>query len=948
MSSFLYRLGRRCFRYRKTVLASWVLVLAIVGAVAGLFSKGFDNTFTLPGSPSQEALDDLNRTFPEVGGGSAQIIVVTAEGDVIDSPSYRDPVEDALEEIEDLAHVEIASNPYGDEAGTTSLSDDDRAAIISVQYDLGTQELPASASEELEAAAAALQEQLPPGAQASPGGELFQMDEVHVSIVEAIGVVVALIVLLFTLGSLRAAGMPLLTALLGVGVSIALITAATLFFTINPTTIMLALMLGLAVGIDYALFIISRHRDQLAAGMDAEESAAQSTATAGSAVVFAGLTVMIALAGLSVAGIPFLSAMGVASAAAVLIAVLIGLTLLPALLGFGGEKLRPRKVREALAAGQPAPEPRPTAASRFFRGWVRAATKIPALTIVVIVVGLGLFAIPAQRLELALPSNATAEEGTPPRVTYDLIDEHFGPGYNGPLIVKADIISSTDPLGDMDDIADELRDLPGVADVPMATPNMNADTGIAQVIPETAPDSPETADLVRTIQDMSAHFEDEYGISTAVTGFTAIGIDVSDRLAGALLPFGAIVVGLSLLLLAMVFRSIWVPLKATLGYLLSVITAFGVVVLVFEDGHGAAALGIDVLGPVISFLPIILMGVLFGLAMDYEVFLVSRMREDYVHGGDARHAIETGFVSSARVVTAAAIIMFSVFGAFVPAGEPVVKAIALGLAVGVFVDAFIVRMTLVPAVMALLGRYAWWLPPWLDRLLPTFDVEGEALARQLALKDWPAPDAPWLVYGEDLGLRLDRGAGYGRGFSSVSLAAAPGEALIVTGSGRRAVLLALSGRLPLDEGRLKVDGYVLPEQAGQLRRVLPHSSLQDLPGTEGRPGLPAAGANELNGLARKIRAGSGPRVTLLDEADTVTGTATRDAAADLAAAALSGGSRTGEDVAPGCLVLGARTPAAASALLPPGTPTRIVDTDEPAARTSGHSDPAAAMEGARR
>ena len=476
----------------------------------------------------------------------------------------------------------------------------------------------------------------------------------------------------------------------------------------------------------------------------------------------------------------------------------IALTLLPAMLGFAGEKLRPkpRKVRPPKPdADRPAkPRKERTPVPRL---WVRGVTKWPVLTILLVVVALGALAYPAKDLRIALPNNGTAAEGTPARVTYDLIDEHFGVGYNGPLIISATIVGSDDPLGVMDGIADELRELPGVASVPLSTPNENAEVGIVQVIPTGAPDSEETKDLVLRIRAMHDHFLQKYDVPVYVTGFTAVAIDVSDRLGQALLPFGILVVGLSLVLLTMVFRSIAVPIKATVGYLLSVLAAFGATALVFEHGWFSGPLNVHQTGPVISFLPILLMGILFGLAMDYEVFLVSRMREEYVHAVakagskdlvDPQQTIEDGFNASARVVVAAGIIMFAVFAAFVPEGEGPIKTISFGLAVGVFVDAFIVRMTLVPAVMKLLGHKAWWLPAWIDKRLPTFDVEGEGLAHQLSLRDWPTADDDHLVYAE--GLRVPGNEG------DLGMALRPGEIVVVDGR----VQLG-QDRLPADAGR---------------------------------------------------------------------------------------------------------------------------------------------------
>ena len=821
MSSMLYALGVRATRSRVLVLVVWLAILALLGIGAGLFSKGANAPITIPGTESQAAIDTLGRTFPEVSGTSATIIVVAAEGARADEDPYRGEMLDAIDDLERLDSVTAVSSPFS-ELAATGLSDDGRAALLTIQLKSSVSDVPAATAEGIEQVAERLQTELPAGTQTSYGGDAFSTSIPGFTATEALGVVIAFIVLIFTLGSLLAAGMPLLIALLGVGISVAGIYLTTAFLDMTSTTPMLALMLGLAVGIDYTLFIVSRHQEQLRDGVEMRESIARATATSGSAVVFAGLTVIIALLGLSVAGIPFLTALGVAAAAGVGIAVLIAITLTPAVLAMAGARILPRKQRQALqtvaesveasgvSTGSGA-DPRSSKADRFFGGWVRAVTAKPIVTILVVLVALGAASLPALSLRLALPGAETLEPDDPARVTYELTGEHFGEGANGPLLLTGSIISSTDPLGLMDDLADEVRALPGVADVPLATPNQGADTGIIQVLPEEGPQAESTAALVAELRSHHDEWLEEYGVSLAVTGFTAVGIDVSQLLFEALLPFGVLVVGLSLILLAMVFRSVWVPLKATFGYLLSVGAAFGAVVMVFQWGWFAGPLNVHHTGPVLSFMPIILMGVLFGLAMDYEVFLVSRIREEVVHGSDSRSAVRRGFIGSGRVVTAAAIIMFAVFAAFVPEGDPSIKVIALGLAVGVFVDAFIVRMTLVPAVLQLLGDRAWRMPRWLDRLLPVFDVEGEGLARELEHAEWPA-DMPGARIAAS-GLVLPGG---GR---VPELRVAPGEVLLLEpGDPRSAALAAvLSGRGAVKAGTLKVTGLLLPERASSLR-----------------------------------------------------------------------------------------------------------------------------------
>ncbi|MBC9943439.1 MMPL family transporter [Leucobacter sp. cx-328] len=812
MSTALYALGRWASRYKALVLAIWIALLLLLGAGAAVFGKGANGPIAIPGTESQDAITSLSHTFPEVSGTSATIIVVAPEGTSVEDAPYRDAIVDATTELEALRDVSGVQTPFS-ELMSSGLSDDGQAALLTVQIESDMSTVADETVSGIEQVTEDLRETLPQGTQVSYGGEIFSAAIPGVTASEAIGVIIAFIVLILTLGSLIAAGMPLIIAMLGVGISVAGVFFVTAFVELTSTTPMLALMLGLAVGIDYTLFIVSRHQEQLRAGLPVGESIARATATSGSAVVFAGLTVIIALVGLSVAGIPFLTALGVAAAVAVAIAVAISVTLTPAILAMAGTKILPKKQRKALAEAGPAgpPEPKQTRADRFFAGWVRGATRRPILTIVAVLAVLGVATIPAADLRLALPTATSLEADDPARVTYELTGEHFGDGSNGPLLLTGSIITSTDPLGLMDDIKEELLAMPGVADVPLATPNQGADTAIIQIVPEEGPHAESTTQLVHDLRDKHDDWVEKYDVSFAVTGFTAVAIDVSEKLMLALLPFGILVVGLSLVLLAMVFRSVWVPIKATLGFVLSVGASFGAVVAVFQWGWFADLLNVPSTGPVLSFMPIILMGVLFGLAMDYEVFLVARIREEYVHGADAQSAIKRGFAGSAKVVTAAALIMFAVFAAFVPEGDPSIKVIALGLAVGVAVDAFVVRMTLVPAVLALLGDRAWRMPKWLAKVLPSFDVEGEGLAREIKYETWPADQPDAAIAAEDLslegGARIDH------------LRVAPGQALVLSPTDPNALALAeaCTGRRAVRFGTLKVDGLLLPERASSLR-----------------------------------------------------------------------------------------------------------------------------------
>lgn len=548
------------------------------------------------------------------------------------------------------------------------------------------------------------------------------------SATELIGLVIAALALVITFGSLLAAGLPLLTAIFGVGAAICAIIITTAFVDMSSASSTLALMLGLAVAIDYALFIVSRYRSEIREGHEPEEAAGRALGTAGSAVVFAGLTVVIALAGLSIIGIRMLTTMGLAAAFAVVVAVVVALTLLPAVLGFVGMrimngKLTTRRVRAMEERGEGEP---------MGVRWARFVTRNPVKMLAVSVAGLLLLAIPALSMRLALPDDSMASPGSTERIAYDTITKGFGDGFNGPLTVVVDARDSDDPKAAAQDAVTLLGKMSDIASVRPAVFNQSGDVALISAVPDSSPSSRKTVDLVSDIRDRAAALHDDTGSELMVTGTTALNIDVSAKLGDALVPYLGVVVGLALVLLLLVFRSILVPLKAALGFLLSVVATLGVVVAVFQWGWLADVFGLDQTSPIVSVLPIFMIGVVFGLAMDYEVFLVTRMREEYVHGAEPTEAVILGFRHGARVVTAAAVIMISVFAGFLLDDVPLIKSIGLGLASAVLFDAFVVRMTLVPAVMALLGRRAWALPAWLDRVLPNVDVEGERLRHLLA------------------------------------------------------------------------------------------------------------------------------------------------------------------------------------------------------------------------
>ncbi|MEQ6903448.1 MMPL family transporter [Nocardioides sp. YIM 152588] len=842
MSVLLYRLGTLLGRRPGLVVGGWLLVLlAVVGSSVTLGDE-YDDSFTVPGTQSQEGLDLIRDRFGQ--SGTAGQVIFSADRGSITGTEHAQAVKRIAAAIDAVPGAEM-SNPLGPPPGQAKpvLSDDRRSTLGQVLFDDAQ---PSQAT--LDAVVEAARPPAGSGVTTSVGGNAYNANAAPSRVPEAIGLGVSYLILAITFGSLITAGMPILSALIGVGVTLSLVVLASHLATVSSASPNLAEMLGLAVGIDYALFILSRYRRQLEdPALSPTVAMSRALATAGSAVVFAGSTVIIALTGLAVAGIPVLTVMGFAAAGAVAAAVTVALTLLPAVALLLGERLRPRshprKARrphwrrrrpepDDAAPDDAAPEDAapPKPGVPFSTRWVHLVTARPLVTILVVAGVLLLAAVPASRLELALPDNSSAPEGTAPRTTYDDVTAAFGEGYNAPLTVTAGVITSDDPVGTVDDLAAALGKQPGVVAVTEATPNRSADTALIQVIPAAGQTDPSTARLVSELRAHSAELEQRFGVTDIlVTGPTAVNIDVSDRLGSALLPFAAIVIGLSLLLLMIVFRSVAVPLKATLGYLLSVGAALGAVVVFFQWGWFDALVPGFGEGPVVSFLPIFLMGVLFGLAMDYEMFLVSAMREAYVDLGEPHEAVRTGFRASSRVVTAAALIMTSVFLTFVPDGSPTIKPIAFGLAIGVMVDAFAVRMTLVPAVLMLLGHRAWWLPAWLDRRIPEVDVEGAAMHRKVAYEDWEKTHGTAALVARDVVVRP--------GGVPVSVEAPPGVVTrldVPAEADPDGLALVLVGRGRPVAGDLVVGGLLLPEQR---EGVLTTAALVDVgrPGADDRP-----------------------------------------------------------------------------------------------------------------
>ncbi|WP_433313571.1 MMPL family transporter [Micromonospora chersina] len=722
MATLLYRLGRASLRRRRLVAVVWLVVLVGLGLAAATLKGPTASNFTMPGTESQKALDLLADRFPAASGATGTIAVKAPQAGQLTTPEGQAIVKQVTQEAATLPGVVGAVDPYQAQA----LTPDGRYALIQVQFQGRADDVTDAQRDAYEKVGAQAEAQ---GWQIAPGGEVLNA-EPEVGSTEALGVLVAAIVLIITFGSLVAAGMTMLNALIGVGVGMAGLFALSGAVELTSTAPILALMLGLAVGIDYSLFITSRHRQNLLDGLSPEEAVGRAVGTAGSAVVFAGATVVVALAGLAVVGIPFLTVMGLAAAGTVTVAVLVAITLAPALLGFAGRKVLPRKLRDRRAVEDPGTGSEDR--SGFGFRWAHWVTRFRIPVILVGLLGLGLLAIPAQHMRLALPDAATAAEGTPARVSNDLIREGFGPGFTGRLAVVVTADSPQATQAAVPQVASLIQKTEGVVAVAPPQLDPSGRTALLGVIPKEGPTDEKTEELVHDIRRQVGGIQ---GAEVMLTGVTAIGIDVSEKLSDALPVYLLLVVGLSVLLLMLVFRSILVPVKAALGFLLTVAATFGITVAVFQQGHLADLVGLDTPGPLVSFLPILLIGILFGLAMDYEVFLVSRMREDFVHGDTARQATINGMGHGARVVTAAALIMISVFGGFVFLDDPVIKSMGFALAIGVAIDAFVVRMTIVPAVMSLLNNAAWWLPRWLGRVLPNVDVEGEGLRAHLAERE---------------------------------------------------------------------------------------------------------------------------------------------------------------------------------------------------------------------
>ena len=700
--------------HRKTVILGWIAALVVVGMIAGSVGSAFSEEFKLPSSDSQEAFDLLEHKFPQQSGDTAEIVYKAPAG--ADSAAVKKKMEGVFAEAEKLPHVSEVASPY-ESGAAAAISKDGEIAYATVQYDTTTDKLEKS---DIKKPIAIGQAASSDGLQVEVGGapvEEVRAEEEGGDSSFAIGLLAAVLILLLTFGSVVAMGLPLLTALFALGVGISLITLGTHVFDTANFAPQLAAMIGLGVGIDYALFILTRFRNGLDDGLEPRDAAIAAVDTAGRAVLFAGVTVIISLMGMLLLGISFLYGVAMAAALAVLCTMIAALTLLPALLTIAG-----RRVDRLRIPGLGKREPSTAEDTRWFR-WSREIQRRPVLSAVLSGALLLALCIPTLSLRLGSNDAGTDPAGSSTREAYDLLAEGFGPGFNGPFQMVAALPGKGEDRA-LVTLRKTLKNEEGVAKVTSITLNPAENTGVFQLYPTTSPQSADTTALLDHIRnDVLPPIEQQTGAQLHVGGITAIFEDFGDAISEKLPLFIGVVLLLSALLLMIVFRSVLVPLKAITMNLLSIGAAFGLIVAVFQWGWGASIIGVDGTGPIVSFFPVFLFAIVFGLSMDYEVFLMSRIHEEWEHRHDATVAVTRGLALTGRVITAAAAIMVTVFASFMIGEDRIIKLFGLGLASAVFIDAVIIRSVLVPAVMQLFGKRAWWLPNWLDRVLPRLHVE---------------------------------------------------------------------------------------------------------------------------------------------------------------------------------------------------------------------------------
>ena len=754
MAKLLDRLGRFSAKRAWVVLTTWLVLLVLAGGGFAIGFKGLVDSFDVPDTASGDIIAELEEKLPEFSGASGTVVFHTASGEAF-TPAQEAQISELVEAMQDLPDVASSVDPFSTEqmraaqAGLIEaaegsamtpeqshqlkvgkellgmaedyhvVSESGSAAIVNISFDKSLMDLP---DESKDALMDYLADNAVDGVESDVSNEIAQGVPEIFGISEVIGVLGAGVVLIVVLGSWLAAAFPIVTAVTGVGIGT--LGSLALSGTIQMTSVtpVFGVMLGLAVGIDYSLFIINRHRRQLMTGKEVHDSIGLANGTAGTAVVFAASTVVVALLALNVTGIPFLGLMGTVGAFSVFVAALLAVTATPALLGLAGERVLGKKARARLEARRDGTgAPRKSSPAHPMAPWRAIARTLVGIVVLTVI------AVPALSMRLGLPTGDSQPVDSTAYKAFTVTEEQFGAGANSTLLVTAALPGDLDEAQTLDaqlDIARVLYEQDGVVAVAPIAVSDDGQLAAFQVLPTGGPNDESTADLVHHLRDLPA-VDGEYTLGVA--GQAAINIDISQGLADALPLYLGVVVGLSLIIMIVVFRSLLVPLVATLGFVLSLFATYGFITAVFQWGWLSGLFGVSNPAPLLCFLPIILVGILFGLAMDYQLFLATGMREAYVEGSPARVAVSTGYRSGRRVVTAAALIMISVFASFVASDDSMIKSIGLGLAVGVLLDAFVVRMWIMPAVMTLLGESAWWLPRWLDRILPHVDVEGSQL-----------------------------------------------------------------------------------------------------------------------------------------------------------------------------------------------------------------------------
>ncbi|MGO4617967.1 MMPL family transporter [Nocardia sp. 2YAB30] len=746
MSVYLYRWGKFAFRRKWIVLPVWLVLFVLLGGLGAQLSKPMTNDFSMPDLPSARANDILDKHFPGASDAfkfdavTGTYVISAPEGQKLTDPANRAAVEAfiaKLGQLDIVDHGKPITNPVeaaekmgclanpdpaqcsGAPLNVLSKTEPDTVAVMNVPFTIA--KFTDVTDKDRDAAYQVASDARNAGLTVEMSGSIATKQEAPSGKSEMIGMAVALVVMIVAFGAIVAAFVPIVTAIVGLGAATSLIMLGTSVIDVPSFTTFLASMIGIALSIDYALFIVSRYKHELAVQDSPEEAAGTALGTAGSAVVFAGLTVIIALAGLSIVGVQFMTFMGLGGAIAAGFAVLTAITLMPALLGAFGRVLFKPKL-PVVAQHDPEDEHSVTNGMRFGR----LIGKAPWAALVLSVVVLGALAAPAAGLNLGLPGDDSMPKTSTVRKAYELRTEGFGEGSNGVLNVAADLtdVPAENRQAAVGALRDKLASYPDMDYVTEPQWSKDEQGVLLDGVPKSGPNNQATKDLVQDARDAEGQLKAQYGIEYGITGTTAIYADVDHVLLSKIVPYLAIVAGAAFVLLILVFRSILVPLTAALGFLLSMAATFGATVLIFQQGK----LGlIEDPHPLVSFLPIMLIGLVFGLAMDYQVFLVTRMREEFVNGRSPKEAVVAGYHHGARVVTAAAIIMISVFGSFLLETDVTAKSFGFALAAGVLLDAFIVRMVLIPSLLVLMGKWSWWMPKWLDRILPDIDVEGAKL-----------------------------------------------------------------------------------------------------------------------------------------------------------------------------------------------------------------------------